>query len=435
MKSRRKITCARHYKSDSLQPSAARFFFAMASTEELKEECPKFSRWGLGRGINITKKTPWVEKTAFQVRPVKPEDLIETDDGELLKAYSEEVGSRTTVKSDVQAGIKPTNLPVCVRMDVEYTRSTLSSKYVVGTKIKRRTISFRMDFADVPQSLMKNVEEAKDEARRRPPLAALGKSHTWSKRTGSIDQRSIEDGPRRLKLADPIVEESEEPTTATEIDGATPNFPKNRAQSLDSISPREINRPISPCGSVVDEVLSMPEGSSFEERLGFWIKNCLQRQGYCPSSQNFQDMVHSPEMDQGKRTERMKVIESFLDHFVQEFGVAHYVSAIELGALEYKELTSKEFYNRAKLSTKASLSAASYGGVEASQSQSFMKSRKSEKSERKKIGVMKKEKVDEEAVIGCSFCPISTLIKMPYLQHALKNSIDKYVIEASKGTL
>ncbi|CAI8024231.1 hypothetical protein GBAR_LOCUS14093, partial [Geodia barretti] len=39
----------------------------------------------------------------------------------------------------------------------------------------------------------------------------------------------------------------------------------------------------------------------------------------------------------------------------------------------------------------------------------------------------------EEAVIGCSLYPISGLLKMPYLQHALRQSIDKYVMEASTG--
>ena len=407
----------------------------MASTEESKQtdlskitedDCRKFARWGLGRGINITKKTPWVEKTAFQVRHVKPEDLIETDDGELLKAYSEEVRSRTTVKSEVQAGIKPTNVPVCVRMDVEHTRSTLSSKYVVGTKIKKRTISFRMDFADVPQSLVKNVEDAIKEAEERPSLKKIGKAATWSKSMANFDDKQNDKRPRlhAAQSAVQLVRVPEEPAAAATDGMVEPYIP-----SLESIA----GRPLSRSEPVFDEVLTMPEGSTFEERLGFWIKNCLKRQGYhCPSSENFQDMIHSPHLESISRP-MVQVIKSFLDHFVREFGVTHYVSAIELGALEYKELTSKEFYNRAKLSSKASLTAATYGGAEASTSHTFTKSKKSEKSERKKIGVMSKEKVAEEAVIGCAFIPISALIKMPFLQLALKSSVDKYVVEASKG--
>ena len=393
-----------------------------------RDDCQKFARWGLGRGINITKKTPWVEKTPFQVRNVKQGDLIETDDGELLKAYSEEIRSRTTVKSEVQSGIRTGNLPVSVRMDAEFTRSTLSSKYVAGTKIKKRTISFRMEFSDVPQSLVKNVGEAIKEAQQKakPSLQKLGRAATWSK---SLADKPTEHEHPPLLAAKSTFQLGTEPDEHAAT-GAAPTL----EPSHESISERA---PLS-CESVLEEVVLMSEGKSFEERLGAWIRNSLKRRGYhCPSYKNIQELILSQSLVEETRPKIEEVIQSFLDHFVQEFGVTHYLSAMELGAMEYRELTSKEFYSRAKFVSKASFGTP-YVGADASTSQFFSKSKRDTTSEKKKIGSMirekgKREKVVEEAVIGCSFSPISFLIKMPFLQHALKTSVDKYVRQESRG--
>ena len=85
------------------------------------------------------------------------------------------------------------------------------------------------------------------------------------------------------------------------------------------------------------------------------------------------------------------------------------------------------------MSSKASVSAAVYGGAEASTTHKIALGFRSQNYEKKKIGVMKDDKVKEEAVIGCSLHPVTGLIKEPYLQKALGKSIDKYVREASAG--
>ena len=57
-------------------------------TVEIKPE--DYARWGLGRGVDITKQKPRVEKSSFQVREVDVTSdniIIETKDGGLLKAY------------------------------------------------------------------------------------------------------------------------------------------------------------------------------------------------------------------------------------------------------------------------------------------------------------------------------------------------------------
>ena len=66
----------------------------LGRTEIQTKICHKFCRWGLGQGINIAMGR---EDGISSLH----EDVIETDDGQLLKAYSEEVCSPTTVKSEV----------------------------------------------------------------------------------------------------------------------------------------------------------------------------------------------------------------------------------------------------------------------------------------------------------------------------------------------
>ena len=372
-----------------------------------EKDCLALAGWGLGRGVNITKATPWADKTTFQVREVKPEHIIVTNDGELLKAYSEEVRSRTAVSSEVQAGIRAASTPLSVRIDLEYTRSALATKYIRGMKIKKRTISFLTEFVDVPQLLLKKAEEGKLEAEPKTPAAENGQS---LQSESSVEHAEV----RQERLhAEP---------TGTTFNNGTLVFEAEKA-TIQSEGHQMCKMPMSHCASFIEEVLAITEGTSFEERLISWVKLCLKSNGYdCDSPTEDQKQKMSEE------------IENLLDRFVQEFGVTHYVSSIELGALEYQEQTSSEFLHSAKFKSSASVTAATYGGAEASITQKITKATKQKRSEWKRIGVMENDVVTKEAVIGCSLTPISRLIKKPHLQQALKNSIDKYnVQETSKG--
>ena len=106
------------------------------------------------------------------MRKVAEKEIIETDDG-LLKAYSKEIRSRTTVNYQVQSGIKVPNTPLKIVLDAEYTASMLSSKFVIGRKTKTRTIASKLDFPDIPQSRVKKVEEAREEIIKANKLESL----------------------------------------------------------------------------------------------------------------------------------------------------------------------------------------------------------------------------------------------------------------------
>lgn len=319
----------------------------MAESEANAKE-KQYALWGLGRGIDITKPTPWLEKTSFQVRKVEIHKIIETDDGGLLKEYSDEIRCRTDLNCEVKSGVKAANAPLTIGVAAEYTRSSLTTKYVVGTRVKNRTISFRTDFTDLPQSRAKDLEAAKDEIRKRKEGEAK----------------------------------------------------------------REV--------------------SKFEERLCSWLLECLKHRGEqvkCLDKYIRDKCAADPEK------ELEKIVED-IELFVHHFGVTHYVSAIELGGLEYQELSGKEYHQHAGMSSNASVTSPAHGGVEASTKMSCTKKSGRFKKDRKKVGRInfENEKVTEEneAVIGCEIQPISNLVGNPYLQQALTTSTAKYTTAREK---
>ena len=101
------------------------------------------------------------------MRKVRSDDLIETDEGGLLKAYSDVVSNSTTIHSQVRSGVTAPDIPLSIGVDAEYSRTECSSKHVVGLKVKNRTISFRVDFNDVPESWVSTVKEAKDQIKQK----------------------------------------------------------------------------------------------------------------------------------------------------------------------------------------------------------------------------------------------------------------------------
>ena len=92
-----------------------------------------------------------------------------------------------------------------------------------------------------------------------------------------------------------------------------------------------------------------------------------------------------------ERETELSLIEKDIYHFVKHFGVTHYVSAIELGGLEYSVLTEKEYEKRVAASGNASLTSQFYGGMEASVKRSHQKIFRLRSSERKMIGKSQKE--------------------------------------------
>ena len=346
---------------------------------EVKELSPaelrkKFTLCGLGRGVDITKPTPWLEKTSFQVRAVRPEDLIETDEGGLLKGYSEEVNSSTTIHYQVRAGVKAPDVPLTIGVDSEYSRKDCSNNHVVGLKVKNRTISFRVDFDDLSKSRVSSAKEARE-------------------------QMQLDKTEHAYKL------------------------------------PAETKPP------------EIAEDVRFESRLCQWLCECLEHRGIRATGMQPHELmflkIETEGDDKGKRLvdieEETLQLQEDITHFIRQLGVTHYVSAIELGGLNFRILSEKEYERKIALSGSASLNSKLYGGIEATASKSNLFKFKSKREERKVIGKITKNKEREvvyrkdEAVIGCHIRPISSLVKNPFLQKAINESVRIYTQETISG--
>ena len=113
-------------------------------------ELQRFEDLGLGRGLNATDLTPWLNKSSFQVREVTSSNIIGTDEGGAVQSYETEVHSTFTLQSELQASIAIPQSPITIGVDAEQSRSVSSSRKSVGRKVLNRTISYRADFDDVP---------------------------------------------------------------------------------------------------------------------------------------------------------------------------------------------------------------------------------------------------------------------------------------------
>ena len=342
----------------------------------------KLTKWGLGRGVDITKPTPWLDKTSFQVRAVCKKDLIETDEGGLLKGYSEEVNSSTTIHYQVRAGVKAPDVPLSIGVDSEYSRTDCSNKHVVGLKVKNRTISFRVDFDDLPKSRVASVKESKKQ------MQSDNTEVTYT----SVPKAAYQ------------------PTATSE---------------------------------------SKPEDTPFEIRLCGWLCECLELRGIRARGVKPQELmflkIEKEGEDKGKRLidseEETRQLQEDITHFIRQLGVTHYVSAIELGGLNFRVLTEKEYERKIALSGSASLNSKLYGAIEATSSKTNIWKLKSKREERKMIGKITRNKEREivypkdEAVIGCQIRPISNLLRNPYLQQAVNESVRRYTQETISSKL
>ena len=343
----------RHSQSPGTQESPYVHAVPPAELEIPYKSRERYALLGLGRGIDITKPTPWLQKTSFQARSVSTEKLVETEDGGILQAYSEEVRSRVTLRGEVRANVKVPEVSFNIGMHSEYTRSTLSAKHVIGTKVKNRTVSFSVDFDD--------VHEAASRTGRTPVLRAD---------VSQQEDQSAHDGP--------------------------------------SVSPQ--------LSSQVSE--TQDENLTFEERLCRWL--------------NKNNLSHPAE-------DRIKKIKEDIQQFVYQFGITHYVSAIELGGLEYRVVTEKEYGMQAIGEAIASVTAPGYGGADTAAKMAKRYEWSKHTSELKQIGRItgkdneKKVTLADEAVIGCQLTPISSLVKNPQLKKALITAVKNYSQDMTKG--
>ena len=115
-----------------------------------EDEIIKFQDLGLGRGVDATNQSPWKNKKSFQVRQVCFDDIMGTEEGGSIQNYKSEVSSSLELQATLKASVSIPQSPVTLGLEGEMSRSSSSSKKVVGKKVINRSVSFKMHSLSVP---------------------------------------------------------------------------------------------------------------------------------------------------------------------------------------------------------------------------------------------------------------------------------------------
>lgn len=118
------------------------------------EEIRRFIELGLGRGVDSTNMSPWLNKSSFQVQTPTNANIIGTDKGGLLQTYKSNISSIVDLQAELKASLSSSNTPVSLSLEGEMSRSCYSSRRAVGRKVINRTISFKAGH----ESLTKNTQ-------------------------------------------------------------------------------------------------------------------------------------------------------------------------------------------------------------------------------------------------------------------------------------
>lgn len=118
-----------------------------------------FEDLGLGRGIDATRVKPWLNRTSSQVRPVRFDELIGTDEGGSYAVYKEISLSSHSLHMKMRGEIAvsaslgapaPPSPTVEIGVDSDYTRTIITEQRVIGRRVINRTIGFRENIHDLP---------------------------------------------------------------------------------------------------------------------------------------------------------------------------------------------------------------------------------------------------------------------------------------------
>lgn len=334
---------------------------------------------GLGRGVDATNPRPWLNKTSFQVRRVAIEGLIGTEEGGSMMSYEASVSSVVNQQSSLKSSIAVPRSPVSIGVDAELSRGTNTTRRAIGKRVVNRTISFRDDFEEVPVS--STPEEAVREA------SAVSTKTLYVPATGEDSDKRVADVTSAVtfqeRLARWIIDRILHRQRMAELE-------------LSAVGKPVPQKEVSYTGDPVSDLAEFIHKSTADERK-LIVKDCHD--------------------------------------FVSHFRLTHYVSSIQLGASEYRVMNENEYFTQVTTVGSLGLDALANFAV----TEKYSKKVTTKASERRTIGVISKSGTVErgsynEAVVGVSFRPITSLLTLRYLYLATRKALLDYMEDQGDTT-
>jgi len=332
------------------------------------EEIGRMVDLGLGRGIDATNPTPWLMKSSFQVRNCTIENTIGTEEGGSLQSYEREVSSVHSHQTNLKTSVTNPQAPLHIGLDAEQSRSFSTTRKVVGKKVINRTISFRTDFVDLPTIRTVDPNEAKLSS-----VENLTRGIYRESKSAADIQNSFTFEERLCKwIIEGILQRQSLQELQLKREGKT--LPLRR-------TPPGVNP--------VTDLASFFHKSTSDERREI-VKDCSA--------------------------------------FVHTFHITHYVSAIQLGAAQYRVFSETEYYSR--IGATGTLGIEAFANSALSENMSHKTTKKA--SDVRQIGVIGSNgRVErgsyDEAVVGIQIQPISSLLQLRYLELAMRRALLTYI--------
>ena len=173
----------------------------------------------------------------------------------------------------------------------------------------------------------------------------------------------------------------------------------------------------------------------FEEKLYTWVLRRIESRESDTTDQQEEEpnvemrlLAKLKKMQGADKELRLEEIIDDCKDLVETLGVTHYISAIKLGAMQYRVFTVN--IKQTKLGAGAELGGGNF--AMGSLSGFFRKQWFHKFEEEQKIGRISKDGqvrrgTADEAVIGCQIQPVYKLVRLQYVQMALQAATEEYI--------
>ena len=456
-------------------------------------EIQRFIDLGLGRGIDASNPTPWQNKTSIQIRPVTFENIIGTEESGSIQTYEREITrvSDTHWRFSSSAVFNP-NMAATFAIGVEesHPRSSLSRKYIVGTKVLNRTICFKETCNDsnsltfevwlcrwILKQFVKedgrpvDVEEKIDMLKRE--LVVVGEDYEAlqgefndlkSKHEAAAAENTVESIQAELqelehkKKVNEMEREKMESKKKWFLNTLEKEYKKTGQTDEKQHKLEEFDQDFK-----FQEIRVNKENSEIERRIALLKEKCSSEMTMLEemegkltvtkAAMEEKEAALKAKKDDLKKTESHKFtidelrsrldtpelqpnkIADYCGQFLAQFRITHYVSSIQLGASGYKIVSKSKDAKSQKVRNSIRVDKIAAGKETSSSSRSKVRGPKSSASINK-IGIIEveednkvvvKRRSHQEGVVGVQVKPISDLVTIRELRDPLKEGLLHYV--------